>query len=138
MTKPSDILLHFICFRWSIHSEKRCENYGHNVLFAYTAMIFMMYYSTRLIFLGSLNFCVSTLNLQPISLILHLPVRYFKIVWWNADRGWYLCACNATVHERVLRTCDDFVWPVDTTFLGRLIIDVEFLDLKIYPLNVSL
>lgn len=50
----------------------------------------------------------------------------------------FICPCNATVHERVLRTCDDFVWPVDTTFLGRLIIDVEFLDLKIHPLNVSL
>lgn len=37
------------------------------------------------------------------------------------------------VHERVLRTSEDFVWPVDTTFLGRFIIDVEFLDLKIYP-----
>lgn len=49
----------------------------------------------------------------------------------------YMCACNATVHERLLRTCDDFVWPVDTTFVGRFIIDVEFLDLKICPLNVS-
>lgn len=48
-----------------------------------------------------------------------------------------VCACNVTVHERILRTCDDFVWPVDTTFVGRFIIDVEFLDLKICPLNVS-
>lgn len=39
------------------------------------------------------------------------------------------------VHERVLRTCDDFVWPVDTSFLGRFIIDVEFLDLKTCPVN---
>ncbi|XP_027338675.1 BTB/POZ domain-containing protein At1g21780 isoform X2 [Abrus precatorius] len=39
------------------------------------------------------------------------------------------------VQERVLRTHDDFVWPVDTTFVGRFIIDVEFLDLKICPLN---
>ncbi|TKY56136.1 BTB/POZ domain-containing protein [Spatholobus suberectus] len=39
------------------------------------------------------------------------------------------------VHERVLRTCDDFVWPVDTTFLGRFVIDVEFLDLKTCPVN---
>ncbi|KAE9603938.1 hypothetical protein Lal_00002244 [Lupinus albus] len=39
------------------------------------------------------------------------------------------------VHEKVLRTYDDFVWPVDTTFVGRVIIDVEFLDLKISPMN---
>ncbi|XP_058087311.1 BTB/POZ domain-containing protein At1g21780 isoform X2 [Magnolia sinica] len=39
------------------------------------------------------------------------------------------------VHERLLRNSEDFVWPVDSTFHGRFIIDVEFLDLKIYPLN---
>lgn len=39
------------------------------------------------------------------------------------------------IHERLLRTCEDFVWPVDSTFLGRFIIDVEFLDLKICPVN---
>ncbi|XP_021743710.1 BTB/POZ domain-containing protein At1g21780-like [Chenopodium quinoa] len=37
------------------------------------------------------------------------------------------------IHERLLRNSDDFVWPVDTTFYGRFIIDVEFLDLKICP-----
>ncbi|KAK8466834.1 hypothetical protein PHAVU_008G160100 [Phaseolus vulgaris] len=39
------------------------------------------------------------------------------------------------VHERVLRTSDDFVWPVDTAFLGRFVVDVEFLDLKACPGN---
>ncbi|KAF5725323.1 hypothetical protein HS088_TW23G00044 [Tripterygium wilfordii] len=39
------------------------------------------------------------------------------------------------INERLLRTCEDFVFPVDSTFHGRFIIDVEFLDLKIYPLN---
>ncbi|KAM6579243.1 hypothetical protein CsatA_003017 [Cannabis sativa] len=39
------------------------------------------------------------------------------------------------VHERLLRNYDDFVWPVDTTFVGRFIIDVEFLDLKICSVN---
>lgn len=42
---------------------------------------------------------------------------------------------HAAVHERLLRTSDDFVWPVDSTFHGRFVIDVEFLDLKICPLN---
>ncbi|XP_076919855.1 BTB/POZ domain-containing protein At1g21780-like [Bidens hawaiensis] len=39
------------------------------------------------------------------------------------------------IHERLLRTSEDFVWPVDSTFHGRFIIDVEFLDLQIYQLN---
>ncbi|XP_044510837.1 BTB/POZ domain-containing protein At1g21780-like [Mangifera indica] len=39
------------------------------------------------------------------------------------------------VHERLLQSCEDFVWPVDSTFQGRFIIDVEFLDLKVCPLN---
>ncbi|KAK3034766.1 hypothetical protein RJ639_032279 [Escallonia herrerae] len=39
------------------------------------------------------------------------------------------------IHERLLRTSDDFVWPIDSTFHARFIIDVEFLDLKICPLN---
>ncbi|KAI9113302.1 hypothetical protein K1719_015827 [Acacia pycnantha] len=60
----------------------------------------------------------------------------FKVGIWN----WYLSIERnrfyiSPVHERLLRTCDDFVWPVDTTFVGRFIIDVEFLDLKICPLN---
>ncbi|CAJ1974252.1 unnamed protein product [Sphenostylis stenocarpa] len=39
------------------------------------------------------------------------------------------------VQEKLLRTRDDFFWPVDTSFVGRFIIDVEFLDLKICPRN---
>ncbi|XP_062096673.1 BTB/POZ domain-containing protein At1g21780 [Humulus lupulus] len=41
------------------------------------------------------------------------------------------------IHERLLRNCEDFVWPVDSTFVGRFIIDVEFLDLKICSVNGS-
>ncbi|KAH1215919.1 BTB/POZ domain-containing protein [Glycine max] len=40
-----------------------------------------------------------------------------------------------TFHERVLRTSEDFVWPVDTAFLGRFVIDIEFLDLRTCPVN---
>ncbi|KAK9162262.1 hypothetical protein Syun_003164 [Stephania yunnanensis] len=39
------------------------------------------------------------------------------------------------IHERLLRTSEDFVWPVDSTFHGRFMIDVEFLDLRICQLN---
>ncbi|XVE95493.1 hypothetical protein REPUB_Repub02eG0102400 [Reevesia pubescens] len=46
-----------------------------------------------------------------------------------------ICLCGAAVHDRLLRTYDDFVWPVDSTFHGRFIIDVEFLDLRICPVN---
>ncbi|XWS23728.1 hypothetical protein CRYUN_Cryun28dG0040200 [Craigia yunnanensis] len=49
----------------------------------------------------------------------------------GANRRLYI----SPVHERPLRTCDDFVWPVDSTFHGRFIIDVEFLDLRICPIN---
>lgn len=52
------------------------------------------------------------------------------------------CMCNpvtvrVAVYERLLRTSDDFVWPIDSCLQGRFIIDVEFLDLKIYTPNVS-
>ncbi|KAA8546413.1 hypothetical protein F0562_002848 [Nyssa sinensis] len=49
----------------------------------------------------------------------------------GANRRTYI----SPIHERLLRTSDDFVWPVDSSFLGRFIIDVEFLDLKICPQN---
>lgn len=39
------------------------------------------------------------------------------------------------VIDRLLRTSEDFVWPVDTTFHGKFIIDVEFLDLKVAAMN---
>ncbi|KAG1363178.1 BTB/POZ domain-containing protein [Cocos nucifera] len=39
------------------------------------------------------------------------------------------------VHEKLLRTSEDFVWLIDSTFHGCLVVDVEFLDLKISPLN---
>ncbi|XP_062020475.1 BTB/POZ domain-containing protein At1g21780 [Rosa rugosa] len=39
------------------------------------------------------------------------------------------------VHERQLRTMDDFAWPVNSSFNGPFVIDVEFLDLKISPIN---
>lgn len=45
------------------------------------------------------------------------------------------CLFNS-VHERLLRTSEDFVWPIDSTFHGRFVIDVEFIDLKISTLNV--
>jgi len=35
--------------------------------------------------------------------------------------------------DKQLKNSDDFVWAVDTLFTGKLIIDVEFLDLKIAP-----
>ncbi|KAJ4966100.1 hypothetical protein NE237_017949 [Protea cynaroides] len=44
---------------------------------------------------------------------------------------------SSPIYERLLRTSEDFVWPVDSTFHGRFVIDVEFLDLKIYPLKIG-
>lgn len=39
------------------------------------------------------------------------------------------------IHERLLRTNDDFACPIDTNGQSRFVIDVEFMDLKICPLN---
>ncbi|RWR97210.1 BTB/POZ domain-containing protein [Cinnamomum micranthum f. kanehirae] len=63
------------------------------------------------------------------------PVARFVLRVSNvgANRRPYI----SPVHERLLRNSEDFVWPVDSTFHGRFIIDVEFLDLKIYSLNGS-
>ena len=44
---------------------------------------------------------------------------------------------HAAVHEKLLWSSDDFVLPIDSTFHGRFIIDVEFLDLKLCLLNVT-
>ncbi|MBA0585564.1 hypothetical protein Gorai_016334 [Gossypium raimondii] len=51
----------------------------------------------------------------------------------GANRRLYI----SPVHDRPLRTCDDFYWPVDSSFHGRFIIDVEFLDLRICPINIT-
>ncbi|KAJ6730483.1 hypothetical protein OIU85_021294 [Salix viminalis] len=63
------------------------------------------------------------------------PIAKFVIRVSNAgayNRRPYI----SPVHERLLRTSEDFICPVDSSaFHGRLIIDVEFLDLKICPLN---
>ncbi|KAG0465025.1 hypothetical protein HPP92_019189 [Vanilla planifolia] len=37
------------------------------------------------------------------------------------------------VCEKLLKNNDDFVWAIETTFIGKFIIEVEFLDLKIVP-----
>ncbi|XP_052200747.1 BTB/POZ domain-containing protein At1g21780 [Diospyros lotus] len=61
------------------------------------------------------------------------PVARFVLRVSNtgANRRLYI----SPIHERLLRTSEDFVWPVDSTFVGRFIIDVEFLDLKICSMN---
>ncbi|KAL6651719.1 hypothetical protein ACP70R_010644 [Stipagrostis hirtigluma subsp. patula] len=43
--------------------------------------------------------------------------------------------CVSPVHEKLLRSSEDFVWQTDALFYGRFIIDVEFLDLKIASNN---
>ncbi|XP_027094933.1 BTB/POZ domain-containing protein At1g21780 isoform X2 [Coffea arabica] len=61
------------------------------------------------------------------------PVARFvlRVTTTGTNRKPYI----SPIHERLLRTSDDFVWTIDTTFQGRFVIDVEFLDLKICPLN---
>lgn len=41
------------------------------------------------------------------------------------------------VQEKVLRTSEDFAWSANFAYYGRFIVEVEFLDLKIWTTNVS-
>ena len=68
-------------------------------------------------------------------------VKWLDVLWYLNYLGLFIqlmnCCFPPAVNERVLRTSEDFVWAVDSTFHGRFIVDVEFLDLKICPVNVS-
>lgn len=44
---------------------------------------------------------------------------------------------NVAVNERLLRTKEDFIWSAEFAYHGCFTIEVEFLDLKICPTNVS-
>ncbi|KAL7128367.1 hypothetical protein ABFS83_14G311600 [Erythranthe nasuta] len=61
------------------------------------------------------------------------PVARFviRVTTAGSNRRPYI----SPIHERLLRTSDDFACPIDINCQGRFIIDVEFLDLKICPLN---
>ncbi|KAK6132302.1 hypothetical protein DH2020_033926 [Rehmannia glutinosa] len=61
------------------------------------------------------------------------PIAQFvlRVTTSGSNRRPYI----SPIHERVLRTSDDFSCIVDINFQGRFVIDVEFLDLKIYPVN---
>ncbi|KAH6789102.1 BTB/POZ domain-containing protein [Perilla frutescens var. frutescens] len=60
------------------------------------------------------------------------PVARFVLrVTTGSNRRPYI----SPIHEKLLRTSDDFACPVDISSQGRFIIDVEFLDLKICPLD---
>ncbi|XP_042007955.1 BTB/POZ domain-containing protein At1g21780-like isoform X1 [Salvia splendens] len=59
------------------------------------------------------------------------PIARFVVRVANAARRLYI----SPVHERLLRTSDDFACLIDINIQGRFVIDVEFLDLKICPLN---
>eukprot|EP00249_Psilotum_nudum_P009144 c21736_g1_i1 orf=449-1435(-) len=61
------------------------------------------------------------------------PIASFVLRLFNVGgnrRPW-----TSPVYDKLLRSSDDFVWPVDTTFHGRFIIDVEFLDLKVASMH---
>uniref|UniRef100_A0A0D6R2C6 BTB domain-containing protein n=1 Tax=Araucaria cunninghamii TaxID=56994 RepID=A0A0D6R2C6_ARACU len=62
------------------------------------------------------------------------PIATFVLRIYNAAlnnrRPW-----TSPVHDKLLRSSEDFMWPLETTFHGRFIIDVEFLDLKVATMN---
>ncbi|THG16965.1 hypothetical protein TEA_010499 [Camellia sinensis var. sinensis] len=41
------------------------------------------------------------------------------------------------ITDKKLKNNDDFVWAIEVPLMGKFIIDIEFLDLKIVPLEVS-
>lgn len=45
---------------------------------------------------------------------------------------------SAGITDRKLKSNDDFVWAVEVPLTGKVIIDVEFLDLKIVPPEVCI
>ncbi|GFP84327.1 BTB/POZ domain-containing protein at1g21780 [Phtheirospermum japonicum] len=61
------------------------------------------------------------------------PVARFilRVTTAGSNRRPYI----SPIHERLLRISDDFACPVDLNCQSRFTIDVEFLDLKICPLN---
>lgn len=61
------------------------------------------------------------------------PIATFVLRIFNVGvsrRPW-----TSPVYDKLLRSSEDFVWPIDSSFHGRFIIDVEFLDLKIATMN---
>ncbi|KAH9309453.1 hypothetical protein KI387_037364, partial [Taxus chinensis] len=61
------------------------------------------------------------------------PIATFVLRVYNVAvnrRPW-----TSPVHDRLLRSSEDYVWAIETTFFGRFMIDVEFLDLKVAPVN---
>ncbi|KAJ8460966.1 hypothetical protein OPV22_033892 [Ensete ventricosum] len=63
----------------------------------------------------------------------HLPVARFVVRVFSPCTG--RRPYVSPVYDRLLRTTEDFVWVTDFNSPGRFIVDVEFLDLKIAPLN---
>lgn len=45
---------------------------------------------------------------------------------------------NAEVIDKRIKTNEDFIWTIEVPLTGKIIIDVEFLDLKVLSQDVSL
>ncbi|KAK9271243.1 hypothetical protein L1049_026833 [Liquidambar formosana] len=69
---------------------------------------------------------------SPVS-IEQFPIAKFVLRVYNASAG--SKPHILPIQEKLLGPNNDFVWSIDSTFHGRFIIDVEFLDLKISPSN---
>lgn len=58
------------------------------------------------------------------------PIASFVIRVLSSAGGDTKLLINPEVTDKQLKSNDDFVWPIDVPLTGKLIIDVEFLDLK--------
>lgn len=54
----------------------------------------------------------------------------------NADSG-FNDFSNAEVIDKRIKTNEDFLWTIEVPLTGKIIIDVEFLDLKVLSQDVS-
>ncbi|XP_057863892.1 BTB/POZ domain-containing protein At1g21780 isoform X1 [Cryptomeria japonica] len=64
------------------------------------------------------------------------PIATFMLRLYNvAASRRPLTSLVDAVHDRLLRSSEDYVWAVEIAYHGRFIIDVEFLDLKVASVN---
>ncbi|XP_020704985.1 BTB/POZ domain-containing protein At1g55760 [Dendrobium catenatum] len=61
------------------------------------------------------------------------PIASFIIKLVSCSAPIRKALAHPGVCDKQLKNNEDFIWAVDTTFVGKFIIDVEFLDLKIVP-----
>ena len=74
-----------------------------------------------------------------------LQLKFLMCLWFGFKVLWdthVFCCCGGgggcgTVSDKLLRGSDDFVWSVEFTMYAKFLLEVEFHDLKVASVNVS-